>query len=130
MAEKTLNLEVTGLTCGSCVRRVETVLQALPGVADATVNLATARAELTLNADAEASDVASQAATALAEAGYPAATTEITLEVTGMTCGGCVSHVEKALNAVPGVVSAQVNLGLSNARVTSLTGATSRQALV
>ncbi|MBY5268777.1 heavy metal translocating P-type ATPase [Spiribacter salinus] len=130
MAEKTLNLEVTGLTCGSCVRRVETVLQALPGVADATVNLATARAELTLNADAEASDVASQVATALAEAGYPAATTEITLEVTGMTCGGCVSHVEKALNAVPGVVSAQVNLGLSNARVTSLTGATSRQVLV
>ena len=130
MASTALNLEITGLTCGSCVHRAEAVLKATPGVADATVNLATARAELSLEDDAEVREVVDQAAAALTEAGYPAATTETTLNITGMTCGGCVSHVEKALTAVPGVVSAQVNLSLSTARVTRLTAVSDRRALV
>ncbi len=33
-----------------------------------------------------------------------------TLKVTGMTCGHCVNHVTKALQAVPGVESAEVTL--------------------
>ena len=33
-----------------------------------------------------------------------------TLKVTGMTCGGCVSNVTKALLAVPGVSTATVSL--------------------
>lgn len=35
---------------------------------------------------------------------------EITLKVTGMTCGHCVAAVTKALQGVPGVESADVNL--------------------
>ena len=31
-------------------------------------------------------------------------------QVTGMSCAACSAHVEKAVNAVPGVQSAQVNL--------------------
>lgn len=37
-------------------------------------------------------------------------TNETRLDVTGMTCGGCVSHVTKALGKVPGVTSAEVSL--------------------
>ncbi|WP_298140089.1 heavy-metal-associated domain-containing protein [Acidiferrobacter sp.] len=33
-----------------------------------------------------------------------------TLRITGMTCGHCVAAVTKALQGVPGVESAQVNL--------------------
>lgn len=33
-----------------------------------------------------------------------------TMNVTGMTCGGCVSKVTKALNAVPGVGHVEVSL--------------------
>ena len=35
---------------------------------------------------------------------------EITLKVTGMTCGHCVAAVTKALQEVPGVESADVSL--------------------
>jgi Cu+-exporting ATPase len=39
-----------------------------------------------------------------------------------MTCASCVSHVERALQAVPGVLSAQVSLADQTARVTALSG--------
>jgi len=42
---------------------------------------------------------------------------EITLPVSGMTCAACVRRVEKALNAVPGVDSASVNLAAAKAGV-------------
>ena len=39
-----VELSVDGMTCASCVGRVERALKAVPGVVDATVNLATERA--------------------------------------------------------------------------------------
>jgi copper chaperone len=42
----------------------------------------------------------------------------ITLSVTGMTCGGCVSSVQKVLSALAGVQSAEVTLTPGQARVT------------
>jgi len=33
-----------------------------------------------------------------------------TLRITGMTCNGCVKHVDKALRGVPGVRDVQVSL--------------------
>ncbi len=37
-------LEITGMTCASCVRRVEKALSAVPGVVEASVNFATEKA--------------------------------------------------------------------------------------
>jgi copper chaperone len=34
----------------------------------------------------------------------------ITLRITGMTCNGCVRHVDKALRGVPGVTAVEVSL--------------------
>ena len=42
----------------------------------------------------------------------------LVLEVEGMTCASCVSHVERALKAVPGVTGATVNLATERAEVT------------
>ncbi len=39
-----VELDVTGMSCGSCVARVQGALAAAPGVADAAVNFATGRA--------------------------------------------------------------------------------------
>jgi Cu+-exporting ATPase len=39
--------EITGMSCASCVRRVEHALENMPGVISATVNLATGRATIT-----------------------------------------------------------------------------------
>lgn len=42
-----ISLQIEGMTCASCVARVERALKAVPGVATAHVNLATERAEVT-----------------------------------------------------------------------------------
>jgi heavy metal translocating P-type ATPase len=44
-------------------------------------------------------------------------TDEALLAIEGMTCAGCVAHVERALTGVPGVQNARVNLATEEARV-------------
>ena len=41
----------------------------------------------------------------------------IDISIGGMTCASCVARVEKALNKVPGVISATVNLATESARI-------------
>lgn len=55
---------------------------------------------------------------------------EITLTVTGMTCGGCVGSVQRVLSAIPGVQSAEVTLTPGQARVVFDPARTDRAALV
>ena len=43
--------------------------------------------------------------------------TEVDMGIGGMTCASCVARVEKALNKVPGVASASVNLATETARI-------------
>ncbi|MCB9876956.1 MAG: heavy-metal-associated domain-containing protein [Planctomycetes bacterium] len=47
----------------------------------------------------------------------PSPLAESVLHVSGMTCGHCVQHVQKALAAVDGVQSAEVDLARHSARV-------------
>ena len=51
----TLDIPVRGMTCASCVRRVEQAIQAVEGVGSASVNLATERARVSF--DPAATDV-------------------------------------------------------------------------
>ncbi len=55
---------------------------------------------------------------------------EVTLAVTGMTCGGCVASVQRVLTAIPGVQSAEVSLDPGRARVVFDPARTDRAALV
>lgn len=114
----TYSLQVTGLSCAGCVGRAERALAGVEGVSAASVNLANATARV------EAAPKVPLAALtdALAEAGYPAAQSEVTLRIEGMTCASCVGRVERALQAVPGVVSASVNLAAESAQVVYLPG--------
>ncbi len=43
---------------------------------------------------------------------------ETQLQISGMTCASCVSHVERALKKVPGVENVEVNLATERARIT------------
>ncbi|MBX3622759.1 MAG: heavy metal translocating P-type ATPase, partial [Rhizobacter sp.] len=47
----------------------------------------------------------------------PARADDIELQIEGMTCASCVARVERALQRVPGVVAAQVNLATERAEV-------------
>ncbi|MEE4463830.1 heavy metal translocating P-type ATPase, partial [Azotobacter chroococcum] len=113
-----LNLTVEGMTCASCVGRVERTLAKVPGVTGASVNLASERAAV---AFAGTPDVPAAIA-ALHKAGYQVAEDSVELSVTGMTCASCVGRVERVLRKVPGVTEASVNLASERAQVRVLRG--------
>jgi Cu+-exporting ATPase len=106
-----VTLAVTGMSCASCVGRVQRSLAAEPGVTSAEVNLATETARITGKVSP------ARLAQVLSEAGYPARDTVVYLAITDMTCASCVGRVERALLAVPGVTAASVNLATETAQV-------------
>ncbi|HHW34163.1 MAG TPA: heavy metal translocating P-type ATPase, partial [Paracoccus solventivorans] len=113
-----IELQLEGLSCASCVGRAERALAAVPGVAAASVNLATRRARLELD-DAAA---LAPAIEAVGRAGYPAALDSTRLAVEGMTCASCTGRVERALLALPGVTAAVANLATRSVTVTHAPG--------
>jgi len=110
-----VSMPVRGMTCASCVAHVEKALKNVEGVGDVNVNLATEKASLEFRTDGiKAGDLVR----AVKETGYEIPTETMTLSIGGMTCAACVNHVEHALNKVPGVTEATVNLATEKARVT------------
>lgn len=118
LAAARLSLPVDGMTCASCVGRVERALKAVPGVQTAAVNLATERADITFDglADPQA------AVRAIESAGYAVREETTELRIEDMTCASCVGRVEKALKQIPGVIEANVNLATERARVRHMAG--------
>ena len=114
-----LEIGVVGMSCASCVARVEKAIGSVPGVEQASVNLATERASVLARPSLEPSAVVD----AVRQAGYGVASETVDLDVQGMTCVSCASRIEGALKAVPGVIGAKVNLASERARVTLGAGA-------
>ena len=112
-----VTIPVSGMTCGSCVARVEKALAEAEGVSGASVNFAAEKA--TVEYDPERTDLEGLAGV-IEEAGYGAGFEEATFEVTGMSCASCVGRVEKALGDVPGVSAVSVNLATEKASVSYL----------
>ncbi len=109
--------------CASCVGRVEAALRGVSGVTDASVNFATETAQVSIEGPL------APLVQALDSVGYPAATQQATLRIEGMSCASCVSRIERALLASPGVIDAQVNLATQTALVSYLEGTTTPEAL-
>ncbi|KGV22016.1 heavy metal translocating P-type ATPase [Burkholderia pseudomallei] len=133
VATQSFEFDIAGMTCASCVGRVEKALAQVPGVVRAAVNLATEKAAVDADADAHvdtarlidavkragyrASPVSDPASALAPSPEIAAARTAIELDIEGMTCASCVGRVEKALAQVPGVVRATVNLATEKAAV-------------
>jgi len=111
---------VVGLSCASCVRRVETALRDTPGVHDAAVNLATGGATVRLGARAPSAAALRDVVRA---AGFDLATETRQLAIEGLNCAACVGRVEKALRADAGVLDARVNLLSGQAEIARIAGA-------
>lgn len=109
-----ITLGVTGMTCASCVGRVERSLRKVAGVQEANVNLATERASVRV----DPSVVGLPALRAAVEkAGYGLRADEVILPVKGMTDASGVGRVERALGDLPGVERVSVNLATEKATI-------------
>ena len=108
-----ITLPVEGMTCASCVSRVERALKKIPNVIEANVNLATETAVVSMSEPNQAALI-----TAIEDAGYAVPASTQTFAIEGMTCASCVARVEKALLKLPNVATASVNLATEQATVT------------
>ncbi|MER2526648.1 MAG: heavy metal translocating P-type ATPase [Candidatus Competibacter denitrificans] len=109
----TISLPIEGMSCASCVGRVEAALKKVAGVGEVAVNLATERADIHPNGALDRQALVQ----AIENAGYAVPTSITELAIDGMTCASCVGRVERALKAVPGVTEAVVNLATERATV-------------
>jgi Cu+-exporting ATPase len=132
---------VEGMTCASCVNRIERYLRKVDGVDEANVNLATESASVRYDATrvalddlraaveaagyharierAEMSNGGSQAVEIAFRApdGALAGPRSLALDIEGMTCASCVNRIERYLLKVDGVIEANVNLATERASV-------------
>ncbi|CAH5853488.1 Copper-exporting P-type ATPase A [Enterobacter cloacae] len=137
----TIDLTLDGLSCGHCVKRVKESLEQRPDVESAEVTIDHAAVTGSASADAlidtikqagYGAELSHPKAKPLAESSFPsealtAATPELPaaddiddsqqLLINGMSCASCVSRVQNALQAVPGVAQARVNLAERTALV-------------
>jgi Cu+-exporting ATPase len=120
MSKQQVSLPVEGMTCAACVSHVQKALQSVEGVENVNVNLATEKADLWFDTDVPTADLVQ----AVHETGYEIPEKTVALSVKGMTCAACVAHVQKALDKVPGVLEANVNLATEKATVTYVPDAT------
>ncbi len=121
-----LRLPVRGLHCAGCVRKAERGIAAVPGVQRASVNLATALAEVR----GQGAHLAADVRAAIEAAGFSVPDRTEVLAVDSATCASCVARIEAALTAVPGVRAASMNLATGRASVTAAGGAAEAAALV
>lgn len=112
------SIPIRGMTCASCVGRIEKSVQKVEGLKSVAVNLATELAKVELNSQGQLKQVFA----AIEKAGYEVPVEEIDFRVTGMTCASCISHVEQFLALVPGILTSQVNLATEQARVKIVKG--------
>ncbi|WP_312309594.1 heavy metal translocating P-type ATPase [Acinetobacter variabilis] len=109
-------VQISGMTCASCVARMEKALKKIEGVVEANVNLSTEQAFL----KSEQPIPATQLVNAINKTGFEAVIQQFDLNIEGMTCASCVARVEKALKKVDQVLDAQVNLATEKAHVTAI----------
>jgi copper-(or silver)-translocating P-type ATPase len=113
--KKKAELKITGMHCATCAVTVEEALAGVKDVSGAQVNFGTETAHVEF--DPEKTSLA-ELEKAVRDAGYDVTNREVVIKVGGMMCATCVQTVEAALKALPGVVTANVNLANERAYVT------------
>ncbi|WP_135821954.1 heavy metal translocating P-type ATPase [Halostella litorea] len=115
MSTTTEHLDITGMSCANCSATVGDALESLDGVKEANVNYATDEGSVEYDPD----EVSLRAIyDAVADAGYGVVSETATIAISDMTCANCAETNEEALEAVPGVVDADVNYATDEAQVT------------
>ncbi len=113
-ADGRLDIPILGMSCAACAASVERALRHTPGVRQANVNFAAARASVFF--DPKILDALSLV-DVVRKTGYDVAVSAADFRIEGMVCASCVMRIETALKALPGVIGAAVNLAANTVRV-------------
>lgn len=108
-------LLVNGMSCASCVGRIERKLSTLPGVTAVNANLVTQEVTVTAKPPLPAEQIIHT----LKQLGFEPKPVQLELAIEGMSCASCVRRIENALLAVPGVIHANVNLATQQAQIST-----------
>ncbi len=111
---KQTSYKITGMTCAACSARIEKVINKMEGVEEANVNLALEKSVIKYDPDKVTEEDFEKKIEAL---GYGVVKEKKEFAITGMTCAACSTRIEKGLNKLEGVSSANVNLTLERAIV-------------
>nr|BFD59414.1 copper-translocating P-type ATPase CopA1 [Bdellovibrio sp. CKG001] len=120
------NIPIRGMTCASCVSRIEKAVRKVEGVREVTVSLATESASVKIYDPSQLPLVVG----AIETAGYEVPTREVELSIEGMTCASCVGRIEKSLKTLPGLKAAAVNLATERARISYVPGLVTQHDLI
>ena len=112
--KKKAELKISGMHCATCAINIEESLGQIKDVSNVQVNFGTDTAHVEFD---PAKVTLTELEKAVKTAGYDVVNREVTLKIGGMVCATCVQTIEAALRALPGVVSANVNLGTEKAYV-------------
>ena len=112
-----LQLPLSGMSCANCASRIAASLNKLDGVA-ATVNFALEQAAIELASP----DRLPAVLDSIKSQGYDYGSETILFQITGMTCAGCSARLNKMLAALPGIISADVNFSIEQARIVLVPG--------
>jgi Cu+-exporting ATPase len=111
-AVKEANIQITGMTCAACATRIEKGLNKMGGVEQATVNLALEKSSIKYDPSKLSEEDFEKKIEAL---GYGVVKQKAEFDITGMTCAACATRIEKGLNKMEGIATANVNLALEKA---------------
>ena len=109
-------VQIEGMTCASCVARVEKALKKIEGVVSAHVNLSTEKASISADHVIPCAEIIQK----IERAGFKVAQQKFELDIEGMSCASCTARIEKALKKIPEVLEANVNLSTEKAYVTAV----------
>ena len=108
-------IKISGMHCATCAINIEESLSQIKDVSKVQVNFGTDTAHVEF--DPQKVSI-TELEKAVKDVGYDVVNREVTLKIGGMVCATCVQTIESALRGLPGVVSANVNLGTEKAYVT------------
>lgn len=103
-----MNIQIIGMSCASCVGRIEFALKTFDE--NVSVNLQTETAYIN-------SEQTQGIYSAIKNAGYDVQVKTLEVRIQGMSCSSCVNRIEKDVNSLSGVISVEVNLASEKAKI-------------
>ncbi len=124
MAQKKIQIKISGMHCAACAQTIQKALTKTEGVTKAKVNLTTETAYVTYDDQKTSEETLREV---IKNTGYDV-TEELetsTIRIGGMTCASCSQAITRSLIKTEGVNDANVNLATEKATVSYYPGKTS-----